>query len=307
MNVIEFSHVSKIYRKGFLAKKVPAVVDLSFSVRQGAVTGFVGPNGAGKTTVIKMILGLVHPTGGVIRLNGTDAGDPAGRKDCAFISEQPYFYQHLTVTEALVFAARLHGRGGALLSREIGRTLESVDLVNCVQRKIRELSKGMQQRLAMAQALLLQSKILIFDEPMSGMDPPGRGLFRKILLSLASKGTTIFFSTHILDDIEQLCNDVVVLSKGRLEYQGPISKILQKGFMGFDLIVPPLSGNFQNELRNMGYEVEAAGEASVHIFVPSKEDLSVCQRWLNERGVLCDSLTKRTLPLEEVLYKKDRN
>jgi ABC-type multidrug transport system, ATPase component len=304
MNIIEFTHVSKIYRKGFLAIKVPAVIDLSFSVRQGAITGFVGPNGAGKTTTIKMILGLVYPTSGVVRLCGKDASDPKSRRDIAFISEQPYFYQHLTVAEALGFAARLHGRAVAALPEEIGRILETVDLVKCEKRKIKELSKGMQQRLAMVQALLLHSSVLIFDEPMSGMDPPGRNLFRKILLSLAAQGRTIFFSTHILDDIEQLCSDVVVISKGRLEYQGPISGILQKGFKGFDLVVPSLPDQLKIELRHQGYEVEAVEQKAIRIFVPSDKDLVVCQRYLYEHGVFCESLTKRNLPLEEVLYKK---
>jgi ABC-2 type transport system ATP-binding protein len=304
MNAIEFSGVSKIYRKGFLAVKIPAITNLSFSVRGGVITGFIGPNGAGKTTAIKMILGLAYPTSGRITLSGVNASDPKSRADCAFISEQPYFYRHLTVTEALVFAARLHDWGGAALKGEIAGVLQTVDLVDCEKRKIKELSKGMQQRLAMAQALLVRSNVLIFDEPMSGMDPPGRGLFRKIILALRAQGKTVFFSTHILDDVEQLCSDVVVLSRGRLEYQGPIEGILQKGFKGFDLVVAALPDDLQSGLRAMGCTVEASGESALRIFVPADKDAAACQRFLYDHGVVCESLTKRNIPLEEILYKK---
>lgn len=304
MNIIEFSHVSKIYRKGFLAIKVPAVIDLSFSVRQGAITGFVGPNGAGKTTSLKMVLGLTRPSGGSIRLSGGDPGDPRARRDCAFLPEQPYFYQHLTVRESLAFAARLHGRAGSGLRADIEQTLDTVGLGGLGKRKIKELSKGMQQRLAMAQALLMHSSVLILDEPMSGMDPPGRGLFRALFLSLAARGATIFFSTHILDDVESLCNDVVVLSKGRLDYQGPIDTLLKKGFKGHDLVVPRLPDALKDGLRGMGCDVETARAEADRVFVPSGKDLAQCQRYLNGHGMFCESLTKRTTSLEDVLYKK---
>jgi ABC-2 type transport system ATP-binding protein len=304
MNVIEFSHVSKIYRKGFLAKKIPAVLNLSFAVRQGAITGFVGPNGAGKTTSIKMIMGLVRPSGGVLQLSGRDPRDPASRADCAFLPEQPYFYQHLTVSESLAFAARLYGVRGGNLARDIGQTLETLGLGGLEKRKIKELSKGMQQRLAMAQALLMRSNVLIFDEPMSGMDPPGRNLFRSIFLSLAGQGKTIFFSTHILDDIEALCSDVVVLSKGRLDYQGPIDTLLQKGFKGHDLVVAHLPDALKEELGRMGCTIEPHGATGDSVFVPPGIDLAACQRRLQEHGMFCESLTKRTISLEDVLYKK---
>lgn len=304
MNVIEFSQVSKIYRKGFLAKKIPAVIDLSFAVRQGSITGFVGPNGAGKTTSIKIIMGLVRPTEGVVRLSGLDPRDPASRADCTFLPEQPYFYQHLTVGESLAFAARLFGIRGGNMARDIKQTLETLGLGGLEKRKIKELSKGMQQRLAMAQALLMGSNVLILDEPMSGMDPPGRNLFRDIFHSLAAHGKTIFFSTHILDDIEALCSDVVVLSKGRLDYQGPIDTLLRKGFQGHDLVAARLPDTLKEELRRMGCIIEPTGATGDLIFVPSGSDLVQCQRRLQEHGLFCESLTKRTISLEDALYKK---
>jgi ABC-2 type transport system ATP-binding protein len=303
MDAITFSHVSKIYRKGFWGTKVPAVRDLSFSVARGGITGFVGPNGSGKTTSIKMLLGLVLPTSGRIEISGNNASNPKSRAGCAFISEQPYFYRHLTVAEALRFSARLEKRGAALSGADVDRALETVDLVNCGKRKIKELSKGMQQRLAMAQALLADADILIFDEPMSGMDPPGRALFRTIIASLGARGKTVFFSTHVLDDVEQLCGNVVVLSGGRLEYQGPIGAILEKGFIGFELTVGSVSGEIQNDLRARGYTLEST-DAALRIFAATEKQAAACQRYLYERDIFCLSIARHSAPLEEVLYKK---
>jgi ABC-2 type transport system ATP-binding protein len=240
-----------------------------------------------------------------VRLSGRDPRDPASRADCTFLPEQPYFYQHLTVRESLAFAARLFGIRGGNLARDIGQTLETLGLGGLEKRKIKELSKGMQQRLAMAQALLMGSNVLILDEPMSGMDPPGRNLFRSIFLSLAAQGKTIFFSTHILDDIEALCNDVVVLAKSRLDYHGPIDTLLRKGFKGHDIVVACLPEALKEELIRMGCSMESPGAADRNrIFAPSGVDLAACQRRLQEHGVFCESLTKRTISLEDVLYKK---
>jgi len=303
MNIIEFSHVSKIYRKGFLARKIPAVMDLSFAVRQGAITGFVGPNGAGKTTSIKMIMGLARPTGGDVRFSGRDPSDPTSRRDCTFLPEQPYFYQHLTVSESLAFAARLYGHHTGRLAKDIGQTLETVGLGGLEKRKIKELSKGMQQRVAMAQALLMHSNVLILDEPMSGMDPPGRNLFRAIFLSLAAQGRTIFFSTHILDDIELVCRNVVVLSQGKSEYEGPVAGLLDRGFQGTDIVVTQCAEPILDELRRMGCEISLEGAEKAKVFVPAGKDVLLCQRFLLERRVLCESIARRMVPLEEILYK----
>jgi ABC-2 type transport system ATP-binding protein len=303
MNAIEFSRVTKIYKKGFRAIKVPAIVDCSFSVESGAITGFVGPNGAGKTTSIKMIMGLVRPNSGVIKVLGRDPGDQACRRDIAFISEQPYFYNHLTVDETLRFAARLHGRESGDLRGDIEASLSRVGMQGKNKRKMKDLSKGMQQRCSMAQALLMRSTMLVLDEPLSGLDPPGRTLFRALFLSLAEKGATIFFSTHILDDIELICRNVVVLSNGRPEYEGPIAGLLERGFQGTDMTMAKCAGPLCAELRRSGCEITALGEEKIKVFVPAGKDVLGCQRLLVENGILCETISRRTVPLEEVLYK----
>jgi ABC-2 type transport system ATP-binding protein len=303
MNAIEFSHVTKIYKKGFRAIKVPALVDCSFTVAFGAITGFVGPNGAGKTTSIKMLMGLVRPTSGVIRVLGKDPRDPRYRRDIAFISEQPYFYQHLTVGETLKFAAGLHGGKPTDLPGAIGTALERVGLRDAAGRKIKDLSKGMQQRCAMAQAILLRADMLVLDEPLSGLDPVGRTLFRSILLSLAREGVTVFFSTHILDDIELVCQNVVVLSRGKADYEGPIGGLLERGFQGTDLTAAGCDEALVDELRRMGCEVTRESAERTKVFVPAGKDALLCQRLLLERRVLCESISRRMVPLEEILYK----
>jgi ABC-2 type transport system ATP-binding protein len=303
MNAIEFSRVTKIYKKGFRAIKVPALVDCSFSVASGVITGFVGPNGAGKTTSIKMVMGLAAPNGGVIKVLGKDPSDPSCRRDIAFLSEQPYFYNHLTVNETLRFAARLHGGKSVNLREDIDAALARVGLQGTGGRKIKDLSKGMQQRCAMAQAILLRSRMLVLDEPLSGLDPVGRTLFRSILLSLAQQGATIFFSTHILDDIELVCRNVVVLSQGKSEYEGPVAGLLDRGFQGTDIVVTQCAEPILDELRQMGCEIIREGTEKAKVFVPVGKDVLLCQRLLLERRVLCESIARRMVPLEEILYK----
>jgi ABC-2 type transport system ATP-binding protein len=306
MNIIEFSNVTKIYRKGFWAKKVPAVTDCSFSVEQGVVTGFVGPNGAGKTTSIKMILGMVRPSAGRIMVAGKNPHCPDSRKDIAYISEQPYFYHHLTVRETLLFAARLHARPRLGIETDIEKALVRVGLDGLGQRKIKDLSKGMQQRCAMAQALLMHSNILVLDEPLSGLDPLGRRFFRDILRACAEKGTTIFFSTHIIDDIESLCRRVVVLSKGRTEYQGSIDDLVAKGTLGTDIVIPEVTETLREVLMRTGCEISVLADNKTNVFVPANRDIVQCQRLLCEHRVFCESMTKRCTPLEEILYRRNR-
>lgn len=307
MALIEFDRVSKIYRKGFLAVKVPAVVDLSFSVDENHITGFVGPNGAGKTTSLKMLMGLVHPTSGTIKIRGKSAPAPESRERIAFLSEQPYFYDHLTVRESLRFAYRLNHLPPADMHRDIDRVLQKVDLSDSAGKRVRELSKGMQQRLNMAQALLGDAHVFILDEPMSGLDPLGRTLFRSLFRELIEQGKSIFFSTHILDDIEQVCDRVVVLAKGRLTYQGEIAELLERGFLGTDVLVATLDAQTRDRLRALGAHVSDTAVGTSLIFVPRDHDVRACQKILYEKGYFPESITNRHHSLETILYGQGRS
>jgi ABC-2 type transport system ATP-binding protein len=225
--VIEIKNVTKIFNEALEKKAKTAVSDLSFEVDSGAITGFIGPNGAGKTTSIKMILGLVKPTKGTVSLMGMPANNPLAREEVSFVSEQPYFYEHLSAYETLKFICNLRQFYKKEIDYEIRRVLETVEMQRHAKARVKSFSKGMQQRLNMAQALIGNPKLIIMDEPMSGMDPLGRRLFRNLFKDLAEQGTTIFFSTHIVEDIETLCDKIVVLSKGKLRLQGTVEEIVK--------------------------------------------------------------------------------
>jgi ABC-2 type transport system ATP-binding protein len=304
MQAIEINKITKIYKKGFRAIKVPAVVDLSFTIDKNRIVGFVGPNGAGKTTTIKMIMGLVFATSGQIIINGRDNRENISRQGVAYLSEQPYFYRHLSVIETLQFSGKIIGLIGQRLTDSIIDVLKTVELSGREKTKVRELSKGLQQRLNMACALLGDPHTLIFDEPMSGMDPPGRRLFRTILSNLANQGKTVFFSTHILDDIESICEDVIVLSNGKLSYSGKVSDLLEKGFLGTEFVVAELSDQQSSDLNAMQFTIDK-DKHGVHIFVSAEQNQRHCQQWLSERKIDLISMQRRVKPLESLLYGKE--
>ena len=302
MDAIELKNVTKVYRKGFRAIKIAAIQNLSLSIRKHRVTGFIGPNGAGKTTTLKMIMGLVRPSAGTISLLGTDASSSSARKGVAYLSEQPYFYGHLTVSEMLRFAGNLLNLSPRKLSADIDRVLSLVELKENGSTKVKELSKGMQQRLNMAQALLGDPHTLILDEPMSGMDPPGRSLFRRLLKNLSDKGTTIFFSTHVLDDIEAVCDDVIVLSRGKLTYAGRIAGLLEQGFLGIEMVVSSLDEAAVAQVQSFGCEVTRGTDGDYMVFLPEKRNSETVQGYLCSRNVVFRSIVKRSKSLEELLY-----
>lgn len=303
MDAVQLESVTKIYRKGFRAVKVPAVIDCSFSVKKARITGFVGPNGAGKTTTIKMIIGLVRPTIGRVLLGSIDAAKPNARTGVAYLSEQPYFYNHLTVYEALCFAAELSLIPRSSIDTEITRVLQLVELSQKRASKIKEFSKGMQQRLNMAQALLGNPHTLIFDEPMSGMDPPGRRLFRELLHALRGEGKTIFFSTHVLEDIESLCDDVVVLRQGRLTYAGGVEELLTQGFKGTDIRTGSMSNTCADALKNIGCTVQPGQGDEQLLFVPKEVAIEAVQQLLRDNAVIYRAMERRAQTLETMLYK----
>ncbi|MFP4165242.1 MAG: ABC transporter ATP-binding protein [Chitinispirillaceae bacterium] len=304
MDALKIENVTKIYRRGFKGVKITAVSDLSFSVKENRICGFVGPNGAGKTTTIKMTMGLVRPTRGKIFINGVSSSLPESRRGVAYVSEQPYFYRHLTVSETLDFSARLIGIQGPSIDDEKKRVLKTVELTGRENSRIRDFSKGMQQRLNMACGLLGNPKLLIFDEPMSGLDPPSRRLFRNLFRRLGEEGRTVFFSTHVLDDIEAVCDDVVVLDSGKPRYTGKVSALMERGALGTELAVPQVPDALAREFTAEGCTLTPLQDGNVLLFVPPEKKQFDFQRRLSEQNVYCVSVNKRTMPLETLLYGK---
>lgn len=229
MDLVEIKDFRKSYRLGIEhgMKTVEAVKSISLSVPEGALYGFIGPNGAGKTTTIKTLMGLLRPTSGTVRLMGRDPLDPASRTQVGFQPEQPYFYDYLTGMELLAFYGRLSGLRGQELSRRIEEAcaLCKVDM-SWLPRRLRTYSKGMSQRLGLAQSVLHKPRLLILDEPMSGLDPMGRRDVRLAMLELHKAGTTIFYSSHVLSDVEEVCTHAAMVVRGTLRVEGLLSDIL---------------------------------------------------------------------------------
>ncbi len=217
--VITLKHLHKTYRKG-LSKKIAAVKDLSFEVKRGEIFGFVGPNGAGKSTTIKILMGLIFADRGEAKLFGVPCQNPEARSKVGFVPEHPVLYDHLSGEEFLWFAGALYGLPKKSIKERTEELLELVGLKEARKIKLRYYSKGMQQRLVIAQALISDPELIIMDEPLSGLDPIGRMEIMDLIKELKKQGKTVFFSSHILHDVETVCNRVALIIKGGLKFLG---------------------------------------------------------------------------------------
>jgi len=215
MAVISFHKISKDYKTGFRKKKA-ALRDFSLNIVEGEVFGFLGPNGAGKSTAIKILLNLIFPTAGKAEIMGRDAGEKEIRRSVGYLPENPYFYDYLNPVELLNFAGKTSGMNSLEIKEKTEELLNTVGLWNERKRAIRSYSKGMVQRVGLALALIHDPKIVILDEPMTGLDPIGRRQVIDLILKLKSEGKTIFFSSHILEDIERVCDRIGILVNGVL-------------------------------------------------------------------------------------------
>lgn len=232
MKVFEFENVQKSFPTGFWRREKKILENLSFSVTAGQVTGFVGSNGAGKTTSIKCLLGFVFPDSGQIRYFGDQVLSDQVKSRIGYLPERPYFYEFLTGEEFLRMHWSLAGlKGGAKAFRERSQLLlKKVDLLQAARVPLRSYSKGMLQRIGIAQALLSHPEVLILDEPMSGLDPEGRYAVKELMREIAKEGATLFFSSHLLQDMEELCSDLVIINHGRKIYEGRLISFLEDVF-----------------------------------------------------------------------------
>jgi ABC-2 type transport system ATP-binding protein len=224
--MIEISGISKSYKEGLTRKRVQALTDLSLQVRPGEVFGFLGPNGAGKSTTIKILVNLVFPDRGSVTLFGQPPGSKAVQHRIGFLPENPYFYDYLTAEELLWFAGTSCGMERAAIRRRSAELFELVDLTAAARRPLRTYSKGMVQRAGLAAALVHDPDLVILDEPMSGLDPIGRKMVGDIILDLKAQGKTVFFSSHILTDIERFSDRIGILDEGKLLLSGALEDIV---------------------------------------------------------------------------------
>lgn len=234
---IEIENLTKDYPFGFLhLKKRRSLEGLSMQVEDGEVFGFLGPNGAGKSTTIKLLVGLIFPEAGSARILGKPISDIGMHRDIGYLPEQPYFYDYLTAAELLDYFARFHDLTAADRKERIARMLKKVGLETAGKIQLRKYSKGMLQRVGLAQAILHEPKVVILDEPMSGLDPIGRREVRDIILELKAEGHTIMFSTHILSDAEMLCDRVGVIVGGKLRGVGAPGEIVGMKVQGMEIL-----------------------------------------------------------------------
>ena len=264
MNVIEIRELVKIYRSPFLRKKIVGLDGLNLDVKEGEVYGLLGPNGAGKTTTIKLIVGLIKPTGGRIKVFGKTLTTQI-KSRIGYLPENPHFYQYLTGYELLSLYAHLYG------IRDKKRVYEVAEMVRidyALSRRIRTYSKGMLQRIGVAQALLNNPDLIILDEPLSGLDPAGRKEIKDIIFSLKDQGKTVLFSSHILPDVEVICDRVGIIYKGRMVSVGVLSEIADMEIKGFEVQCRDL-----NEELMSKYRIKAKRGKDIYLFIESENEL----------------------------------
>ncbi|MES1172317.1 MAG: ABC transporter ATP-binding protein [Bacteroidota bacterium] len=237
--VLRADDLAKTFRLGFLRRRVDAVRGVSFSVRRGEIFGFLGPNGAGKTTTLKMLMGLIFPSRGRAEILGLPVPSRDAKRRLGYLPETPYFYEYMAPEEFLDFAGALSDVPGPERRRRAARLLARVGLEHARGRPLRKFSKGMLQRIGIAQALMGDPELVILDEPMTGLDPVGRKEIRDLMLELRQQGKTVFFSTHILPDVESTCDRVAIVVGGRLRSVGPLAALLSARLLATEVVIRP--------------------------------------------------------------------
>lgn len=274
MRAIEILGLEKVYQVGFWRKRPKrALHPLNLAVDHGEIFGFLGPNGAGKTTTLKLLMGLIFPSGGTAHILGMELDDPRMKAQIGFLPEQPYFYDYLTARELLRYYGQLSGVQSKQLALRVDAVLEQVGLKDAANVQLRKFSKGMLQRAGIAQAILHDPKVVFLDEPMSGLDPMGRREVRVLIEQLKSEGKTVFFSTHILSDAEALCDRVAVLNQGTLRGVGSVEE-LTAGMQGQVEIV--WAGNSTpSALASLGAACRIAGDTVRAVLPGAQQDAAI--------------------------------
>jgi ABC-2 type transport system ATP-binding protein len=275
-----------------------AVSELSLHVGEGEIFGFLGPNGAGKTTSIKMLLALVAPTSGTGRVLGAPLGDRAVRARIGFLPEHFRFHETLTATELLRFHGRLYGLGGGSLTARIDRLLTRVDLTDAADRPLRGYSKGMQQRLGLAQALLNEPRLVFLDEPTSGLDPLGRFLVRSIIDDLRADGVTVFLNSHLLGEVEATCDRVAFVKRGRIVEERRLGT--SAAALDVELRIAPMDAATLEGLSRFGSGIAQPSPGIVSIRIGSDAAIPPMVSWLVQQGTDVYAVQPRRASLEDV-------
>jgi len=293
---IETENLTKDYAFGFLeTKKKTSLEGLTLQVETGEVFGFLGPNGAGKSTTIKLLVGLIFPTSGTARILGKSIEDVEMHRDIGYLPEQPYFYDYLTGAELLDYFARFHNLTASDRSARVQQMLKKVGLETAGKIQLRKYSKGMLQRVGVAQAILHDPKVVILDEPMSGLDPIGRREVRDIMLNLKRDGKTVMFSTHILSDAEMLCDRVGVIVGGKLRGVGALDEIVGLKAHGMEVLFE-YTGSNTGAVALLGNATKTGNRYRLHV---EESELYGVMEQMRGAGARILSVTQVKQTLEE--------
>jgi ABC-2 type transport system ATP-binding protein len=283
---LEVRDLKKTYRTPFRRKKVEALRGVSFRVERGNIFGFVGPNGAGKTTTIRTLMGLIRPTGGQALILGHPIPSREARFRVGFLPESPYFYDYLTVGELLDLAGRLFGVPAALRKKRSDELIEKVGLGRARTQSLKKFSKGMLQRAGLAQALMNDPDVVVLDEPTSGLDPIGRKEVRDLILELKQQGKTVFFSSHILTDIEAIADQVAIVARGQIQQEGAPANLVNKTVLGTEVTLRMPDGSVRT--------ASLAADADVDAFLAEER----------EKGAKVVSVAPRHETLEDLFLRQ---
>lgn len=305
MNVIDLHNLTKSYASGWPGRPPFVALDgLSLTVGRGEIFGFLGPNGAGKTTTLKILMGLVRATSGSALLLGQPAGDVETRRRIGFLPESPYFYDYLTAEEFLGFYGQLAGLNRVVMNQRITDLLQLVGLVDARTRQLRKFSKGMLQRIGLAQALIHDPELVILDEPMTGLDPVGRKQVRDLILSLRDRGKTVFFSTHILHDVEMICDRVGIVMKGRLLASGRVDELVgQDHTQSVEIVCQHINTAGNTLIHSLATRVLQQGQQCL-IVLPSPDAVDALVGEIRRQGGRLLSVTPHKASLEDLFFQE---
>ena len=303
MDDIVTEDLSKSYPSGWPGRPPFVALDgLSLTVRRGEIFGFLGPNGAGKTTTLKILLGLVRATSGRALLLGQPVGDVATRRRIGFLPESPYFYDYLTAEEFLGFYGQLAGLNREVTTQRVNDLLQLVGLDEARTRQLRKFSKGMLQRIGLAQAIIHDPELVILDEPMTGLDPVGRKQVRDLILSLRDQGKTVFFSTHILHDVEMICDRVGLVMKGRLVASGRVDELVrQDHIQSVEIVCQHIKTEGNALIHSLATRVLQQGPQCL-IVLPSPDAVDALVGEIRRQGGRLLSVTPHKASLEDLFF-----
>ncbi|MBW1981202.1 MAG: ABC transporter ATP-binding protein [Deltaproteobacteria bacterium] len=284
MTAIQTVKLGKVYTTR-LTRKVAALQDLDLEVHRGEIFGFLGPNGAGKSTTIKLLMNLIRPSTGEAQILGVPVTESSSRQNVGYLPENPQYYGYLTGQELLHMVGEIHGMAKEDIHKRSCELLELLDLPVEKKRYISGFSKGMMQRVGLAQAIIHNPEVIVLDEPMSGLDPPGRRLVTDLMLRLRDQGKTIFFSTHILHDVEVICDRIGIITGGRLRFCGTLADVISESFSSYEVILRKVSREQLRILEDKGFRPRSV-EDKVKVAVAKENIAAFVDDFVNSQGEL---------------------